>query len=89
MDRSESNTLPFVERPISIQLYDAVAATKLVSDERLSLDKTIEDYLPELVGRIENAEEITLRLLIQHRSGIPNSKLFGCSGFLGSTNREP
>lgn len=54
------------------KLYDAVAVTKLVHDGRLSLDKTIADYLPELVGRIENAEEITLRLMIQHRSGIPN-----------------
>lgn len=54
------------------KLYDAVAVTKLVSDGRLSLDKTIADYLPELVGRIENAENITLRLMIQHRSGIPN-----------------
>ena len=36
------------------------------------LDKTIADYLPNLVGRIQNAENITLRLLIQHRSGIPN-----------------
>ena len=54
------------------KLYDAVATTKLVRDGRLSLDKTIADYLPELVGRIENADKITLRLLIQHRSGIPN-----------------
>ncbi|MGQ1784805.1 MULTISPECIES: serine hydrolase domain-containing protein [unclassified Saccharicrinis] len=54
------------------KLYDAVAVTKLVRDGRLSLDKTIADYLPELVGRIENAEKITLRLMIQHRSGIPN-----------------
>ncbi len=54
------------------KLYDAVAITKLVNDGRLSLDKTIADYLPELVGKIENADEITLRLLIQHRSGIPN-----------------
>jgi CubicO group peptidase (beta-lactamase class C family) len=54
------------------KLYDAVAVTKLVSDGHLSLDKTIADYLPELVGRIENAEKITLRLMIQHRSGIPN-----------------
>ncbi len=54
------------------KLYDAVAVTKLVSNGRLSLDKTIADYLPELVGRIENAEKITLRLMIQHRSGIPN-----------------
>lgn len=54
------------------KLYDAVAVTKLVSDGRLSLDKTIADYFPELVGRIENADKITLRLMIQHRSGMPN-----------------
>ena len=54
------------------KLYDAVAITKLVGDRRLSLDKTIADYLPELAGRIENADKITLRLMIQHRSGIPN-----------------
>lgn len=54
------------------KLYDAVAVTKLVSDGRLSLDKTLEDYLPEIANQIENAPAITLRLLIQHRSGIPN-----------------
>ena len=54
------------------KLYVAVAVTKLVGNGRLSLDKTIADYLPELVGRIENADKITLRLMIQHRSGIPN-----------------
>lgn len=54
------------------KLYDAVAVTKLVSEGRLSLDKTIGDYLPELKGKIENADKITLRLMIQHRSGIPN-----------------
>ena len=54
------------------KLYDAVAVTKLVSNGRLSLDKTIADYLPELKGRIENAEKISLRLMIQHKSGIPN-----------------
>lgn len=54
------------------KLYDAVAVTKLVNEGKLSLDKTLADYLPELVGRIEHAEKITLRLMIQHRSGIPN-----------------
>ena len=54
------------------KLYDAVAITKLINDKRLSLDKTLADYFPELVGRIENAEKITLRLMVQHRSGIPN-----------------
>lgn len=54
------------------KLYDAVAVTKLVSNGQLSLDKTIADYLPELKGRIENADQISLRLMIQHRSGLPN-----------------
>ena len=54
------------------KLYVAVSITKLVKDKRLSLDETLADYFPELVGRIENAEKITLRLMAQHRSGIPN-----------------
>jgi D-alanyl-D-alanine carboxypeptidase len=54
------------------KLYVAVAITKLVQDKRLSLDETLAHYFPELVGRIENAEIITLRLMVQHRSGIPN-----------------
>lgn len=54
------------------KLYVAVAVTKLVNDGRLSLDKTIVDYLPQLKQSIENADKITLRMLLQHRSGIPN-----------------
>jgi D-alanyl-D-alanine carboxypeptidase len=54
------------------KLYTAVAATKLVKEKRLSFDKALADYLPDLRDRIENAEEITLRMMIQHRSGIPN-----------------
>ena len=54
------------------KLYTAVAATKLVKEQRLSFDKPLTDYLPALKGRVENAEEITLRMMIQHRSGIPN-----------------
>jgi CubicO group peptidase (beta-lactamase class C family) len=54
------------------KLYVAVAVAKLVNDNQLSLDKTLADYMPELVGRIENADKITLRMMVQHRSGIPN-----------------
>jgi D-alanyl-D-alanine carboxypeptidase len=54
------------------KLYVAVAIAKLVNDKRLSLDKTLADYFPELVGKIDNAEKITLKLMVQHRSGIPN-----------------
>ncbi|MGJ8679835.1 serine hydrolase domain-containing protein [Paraglaciecola sp.] len=54
------------------KLYVAVAITKLAKSEQLSLNDPLSDYFPELVGRIENAENITLKLMVQHRSGIPN-----------------
>lgn len=54
------------------KLYTAVAITKLVNGGRLSLDKTLADYFPELSDRIENADKITIRQMVQHRSGIPN-----------------
>jgi D-alanyl-D-alanine carboxypeptidase len=54
------------------KLYVAVAVAKLTNDKRLSLDKTLADYFPELIGRIDNADKITLKLMVQHRSGIPN-----------------
>lgn len=54
------------------KLYTAVAVTKLINDKRLSQDKSLADYLPEFLGRIENSEKITIKMLVQHRSGIPN-----------------
>lgn len=54
------------------KLYTALAITKLVRDGQLSLDKSLSEYFPELVGRIEHAETITLKMMVQHRSGIPN-----------------
>ncbi len=38
----------------------------------MSLDKTLAEYFPELSERIEYADRITLRMMMQHRSGIPN-----------------
>jgi CubicO group peptidase (beta-lactamase class C family) len=71
------------------KLYVAVTVAKLVNDNQLSLDKTLADYLPELVGRIENADKITLRMMVQHRSGIPNfTDTPGYWEDLPKTNRE-
>lgn len=52
------------------KLYMAVAATKLVAAGRLALDDTLVDLLRETAGHIANADRITLRMLIQHRSGL-------------------
>lgn len=54
------------------KLYIAVATAKLVHSEQLYLDKTLADYLPELKDRIEYADQITLKMMVQHISGIPN-----------------
>jgi D-alanyl-D-alanine carboxypeptidase len=54
------------------KLYIATAVAKLVNNGSLSLDNTLADYMPELAGRIEYADQITLRMMVQHRSGIPN-----------------
>ena len=54
------------------KLYIAAATAQMISSQSLSLDDTLAELLPELAGRIENANQITLRMLLQHRSGIPD-----------------
>jgi CubicO group peptidase (beta-lactamase class C family) len=54
------------------KLYIAVATAKIINSQKLSLNDTLAKLLPELAGRIENANQITLRMLLQHRSGIPD-----------------
>jgi D-alanyl-D-alanine carboxypeptidase len=54
------------------KLYIATAVAKLVNTGSLSLDESLADYLPDLAGSIEYADQITLRMMVQHRSGISN-----------------
>lgn len=54
------------------KLYDAAALAKLSARGVLSPDDTLADHMPALKGRIEYADKITLRMMVQHRSGIPN-----------------
>ncbi|MCG8576263.1 MAG: beta-lactamase family protein [Flavobacteriales bacterium] len=54
------------------KLYIAVACAKLINDGTLDKNKSVAEYLPHLADRIENSTDISLRMLIQHRSGIPN-----------------
>lgn len=54
------------------KLYNAVAVAKLVYSKKLDLNQTLAYYLPELKDRIAYANQITLQMLVEHRSGIPN-----------------
>lgn len=53
------------------KLYAAAVTAKLVADHSLSLGNTLTELIPETNGKIENANEITLRMMLDHRSGIP------------------
>ena len=54
------------------KLYVSVSIAKLANEGRLSIDTPVSEYFPELVGRIENLEQITIQMMTKHRSGIPN-----------------
>lgn len=54
------------------KLYDAAAMAQLAANGVLALDDSLAFHMPELKGRIEYADRITLRMMVQHRSGIPN-----------------
>ena len=54
------------------KLYIATAVAKLVNDGSLSLDDTLADHFPELVEGFNTRIRSPLRMMVQHRSGIPN-----------------
>lgn len=54
------------------KLYDAAAVAKLVSRGTVTLNDTLAEHLPMLASRIKHADKITLRMMVQHQSGIPN-----------------
>lgn len=54
------------------KLYVALATTKLINDGQLSLNDSLSQMLPKVSQHLPNANEITLRMLLQHRSGLPN-----------------
>ncbi|MEM8611537.1 MAG: serine hydrolase, partial [Cyanobacteria bacterium P01_H01_bin.105] len=50
----------------------AVTLLQLMQEDRVSLDDTLGQWLPDVSGKIENSETITLRQLLNHSSGIPD-----------------
>ena len=54
------------------KLYIAVAVVQLVDGGMLGLDDSIAQHLPAIGARIANASAITVRMLLRHRSGVPD-----------------
>ncbi len=52
--------------------YHAVAILKLFEQGRIDLDQPITDYLPErITNLVTKAEKITVKMLLNHTSGLP------------------
>jgi D-alanyl-D-alanine carboxypeptidase len=55
------------------KMFTSVVVLQLVGEGKVKLDASIETYLPGLVrGKGINANEITVRQLLQHNSGLPD-----------------
>lgn len=60
------------------KLFTAAAAMKLAEEEKLDIDRPLQDYLPDfsLKTRFSDAKPVTARNIMTHHSGIP-SDYFG------------
>lgn len=56
------------------KVFTAVLALKLQEEKKLNLDDKITQYLPELQNQIPEANSITIRMLLNHSSGIIDPK---------------
>jgi len=54
------------------KMFIAVSTVKLIHARTLQVDDTLGFWLPDLAGRIQNADTITVGQLLQHRSGVPD-----------------
>ena len=54
------------------KMFMAVSIVKLVDNQSLSIDDTLATLLPQRSQIINNADSITLGMLVQHTSGIPD-----------------
>lgn len=55
------------------KIYTATAIMMLHEQQKIQLDKTIDNYLPQkIAAKIKGASDITVRMLLSHRSGIPD-----------------
>jgi D-alanyl-D-alanine carboxypeptidase len=72
----ESGTSMCPSTPMRIgsitKVFMATVIMKLVEEDKLSLSDRLSSVLPEVAGRIPMAEQITVRHLLAHRSGLPS-----------------
>ena len=63
------------------KVYVATAIMLLAEDGKLSLDKPVVDYLPEFKMADPRYKDITVRMLLNHTSGLPGTEYSSSMGF--------
>lgn len=54
------------------KLFIAVSAAKMAHQDLISIDDSLAYWLPDIASHIENSDTITIKNMLQHRSGIPD-----------------
>ena len=67
-------------------MYVAAAIMLLVDDGKVSLDKPVTEYLPEFKMADDRYKKITMRMLLNHSSGIPGTEGANSFGFKYDNN---
>lgn len=63
------------------KVYVAAAIMLLVDDGRVSLDKPVTDYLSEFKMADDRYKKITVRMLLNHQSGLPGTASVNPAGY--------
>jgi CubicO group peptidase (beta-lactamase class C family) len=63
------------------KVYAAAAIMLLVDEGKLSLDRPVTDYLPEFRMADKRYKDITVRMVLNHTSGLPGSENANTFGF--------
>jgi CubicO group peptidase (beta-lactamase class C family) len=90
MANREKSTTVDTSTPFNIgsisKVYVATAIMLLVDDGKVSLDKPVTDYLPEFKMADDRYKKITVRMLLNHVSGIPGTEGSNSFGFKYDNN---
>ncbi len=68
------------------KIFTAASVLILEQEGELSLDKPVTDYLPDFTMNDSRYKEITIRMLLNHTSGLPGTNMK--DGFTAAKNRD-
>ena len=63
------------------KMFAAASIMLLVDEGKVALDNPVTDYLPEFTMADERYQDITVRMLLNHSSGLPGSTFWNNLGF--------